>query len=48
MIYIRLDQPSRAIEYLERALAVNPNLDQVAQTIEMLQQLVRQRQRDMI
>jgi tetratricopeptide (TPR) repeat protein len=48
MIYIRLDEPSRAIEYLERALAVNPNLDQVAQTIEMLQQLVRQRQRDMI
>ena len=48
MIYMRLDQPARAIEYLEKALAVNPNLDQVAQTIEALRALLRQRRRDMI
>ena len=48
MIYMKLDEPSRAIEYLERALAVNPNLDQVAQTIEVLKMLLLQRRRDMI
>ena len=48
MIYMRLDQPGRAIDYLEKALAVNPNLDQVAQTIEVLKALMLQRRRDMI
>jgi tetratricopeptide (TPR) repeat protein len=48
MIYMQLDQPSRAIDYLERALAVNPNLDQVAPTIEALRRLLLQRRRDMI
>jgi tetratricopeptide (TPR) repeat protein len=48
MIYMQLDQPGRALEYLEKALAVNPNLDQVAQTIEMLKALLLQRRRDMI
>ena len=48
MIYMKLDEPSRAIEYLERALAVNPNLEQVAHTIEALQRLLQQRRRDMI
>jgi tetratricopeptide (TPR) repeat protein len=48
MIYMRLDQPARAIEYLEKALAVNPNLDQVAQTIEALKSVLLQRRRDMI
>jgi tetratricopeptide (TPR) repeat protein len=47
MIYIQLGQPARAIEYLERALAVNPNLDQVAQTIEVLKAQL-QRRRDTI
>ena len=48
MIYIQLDQPDRALGYLEKALAVNPNLQSVAQTIEMLKALVIQRRRDMI
>jgi tetratricopeptide (TPR) repeat protein len=48
MIYMQLDQPGRAIDYLEKALAVNPNLDQAAQTIEVLKALLLQRRRDMI
>jgi tetratricopeptide (TPR) repeat protein len=48
MNYMQLDEPARAIEYLERALAVNPNLDQVAQTIQALKRLLLQRRRDMI
>jgi tetratricopeptide (TPR) repeat protein len=48
MIYMQLDQPARAIDYLEKALAVNPNLDQVAQTIEALKSMLLQRRRDMI
>jgi tetratricopeptide (TPR) repeat protein len=48
MIYMQLDQPTRALEYLEKALAVNPNLDQVAQTIEALKTALLQRRRDMI
>jgi tetratricopeptide (TPR) repeat protein len=48
MIYMQLDQPARAIDYLEKALAVNPNLDQVAQTLEALKSMLLQRRRDMI
>ena len=48
MIYMQLDQPARAIDYLQKALAVNPNLDQVAQTIEILKTLLLHRRRDMI
>jgi len=48
MIYLRLDQPGRALGYLERALAVNPNLQSVEQTIETLKALLIQRRRDMI
>lgn len=48
MIYIQLEQPDRALGYLEKALAVNPNLDQVRQTIELLKALLIQRRRDMI
>jgi tetratricopeptide (TPR) repeat protein len=48
MIYLQLDQPGRALGYLERALDVNPNLKSVEQTIETLKALLIQRRRDMI
>ena len=48
MIYLKLDQPARALGYFERALAVNPNLDEVRQTIEALRALLLQRRKDTI
>jgi tetratricopeptide (TPR) repeat protein len=48
MIYLQLDQPGRALGFLERALAVNPNLQSVEQTIEALTALLSQRRRDTI
>ena len=48
MIYLQLDQPARALEYFEKALAVNPNLSRVADTIEELKTLVIQRRKDSI
>jgi tetratricopeptide (TPR) repeat protein len=45
-IYLRLDQPDKALEYFRRAIAVNPNLDDVQGMIERLEQLeARRRQR---
>jgi tetratricopeptide (TPR) repeat protein len=46
MIYMRLDRPERAIEYLQRALAINPNLRQLRSTIEELERELRERGRD--
>ena len=36
-IYLQLNQPERALSYFERALAVNPNMEQVERVIEELQ-----------
>src|SRR6266581_2932230 len=45
-IYLRLDQPERALEYFRRALAVNPNLEGVQGLAEKLDfMIVRRRQR---
>jgi len=45
-IYLRLDQPERALEYFRRALAVNPNLEGVQGLAEKLDSMiVRRRQR---
>ncbi|HTO13859.1 MAG TPA: tetratricopeptide repeat protein, partial [Candidatus Binatia bacterium] len=48
MIYAEMDQPGRAVEYFEKALAVNPNLTSVRQAIETLKALLLQRRREMI
>jgi tetratricopeptide (TPR) repeat protein len=48
MIYVELDQPGRAVEYFEKALAVNPNLASVQQALETLKALLLQRRREMI
>ena len=48
MIYVEIDQPGRAVEYFEKALAVNPNLTSVQQAIETLKALLLQRRREMI
>ena len=45
-IYLRLDQPDKALEYLRRALAINPNLRGVASIVEKLESFIaRRRQR---
>lgn len=38
MIYTQLDQPGRAVDYFRRALKINPNMQGVAQNIELLEQ----------
>ena len=48
MIYMQLDQPAQALDYFERALRVNPNLESTRQTIEILKTLLIQRRKDTI
>ena len=48
MIWLRLDEPARALERFEQALAVNPNLDAVRETIEGLRALLIQQRRNAI
>ena len=48
LIYLKMDQPARALEYFERALRVNPNMDQVRQTVDDLRQLLIQRRKDVL
>ncbi len=48
MNYLQLDQPDRALEYFEKALAVNPNLSRLEDTVEELRALVIQRRKDSI
>jgi tetratricopeptide (TPR) repeat protein len=48
MIYVTLGDPVRALTYFERALAVNPNLTQVEESIETLRKLIIQRRKDAI
>jgi tetratricopeptide (TPR) repeat protein len=38
LIYLHLGQPERALQYFERALAVDPNLDQVQAAVEALRE----------
>jgi len=48
MIWLRLDEPARALERFEQALAVNPNLESVRETIDALRELVIQQRRNAI
>jgi tetratricopeptide (TPR) repeat protein len=47
-IYLRLEEYGRALEYFQRALEVNPNMDGVRHSILLLEQLIEQRRRNMI
>jgi tetratricopeptide (TPR) repeat protein len=48
MIHMQESRHGQALAYFEKALAVNPNLGQVQETIEMLKALLIQRRKDMI
>jgi len=48
MIYLQLDQPAQALDYFQRALKVNPNLESINETVEMLKSLLIQRRKDTI
>jgi len=48
MIWLQLDQPTRALARFEEALAVNPNLDSVQETIDALRALLLRQRRDAI
>ena len=48
MIYLKLDRPAKALDYLQQALRVNPNLESVQQTVEMLKSMLIQRRKDTI
>jgi tetratricopeptide (TPR) repeat protein len=46
MIYVQLGKPERALEYFERALAINPNLEAVRAAADALRRLVLERRRN--
>jgi tetratricopeptide (TPR) repeat protein len=48
MNYLQLRQPENALQYFQRALRVNPNLEQVEATVTELKQLLLQQRRDSI
>src|SRR5262245_53132538 len=48
MIYLQLDEPAKALDYFQRALTVNPNLESINETVEMLKPLLIQRRKDTI
>jgi tetratricopeptide (TPR) repeat protein len=47
-IYLRLDQPERALDHFRRALRINPNLRGVADMIPRLEQLITERRKGTI
>ena len=48
MIWLQLHQPTRALARFQEALAVNPNLDSVQETIDALRALLLKQRRDAI
>jgi tetratricopeptide (TPR) repeat protein len=47
-IHARMGRPDKALELFKRALEVNPNMDDAAEMIQMLQRQIEARRRDMI
>jgi len=47
-IYLRLDQPERALDYFRRALRINPNMRGVAEVIPQIEQLLTERRKGTI
>ena len=47
-IYLRLDQPERALAYFRRAYRINPNMGQVGEAIRDLEQLLKERRKGTI
>jgi tetratricopeptide (TPR) repeat protein len=47
-IYVQLDKPEQALMYFQRALAVNPNLQQVENMIQQLKQVVIEKRKGTI
>ena len=47
-IYLQLDRPEEALTYFQRALAVNPNLQNVENMIQQLKQVVIEKRRGTI
>jgi tetratricopeptide (TPR) repeat protein len=47
-IYVQLDKPEEALVYFQRALVVNPNLQQVERMIEQLKQIVIEKRKGTI
>ena len=44
-IFLRLDEPERALEYFKRALAVNPNMESVEAAVQVLERALAQRKK---
>ena len=47
-IYLRMDQPERALTYFRRALRINPNMRGIQQVIPEIEQLLTERRRGTI
>ena len=47
-IYLRLDEPERALEYFQRALTVNPNMRSVEAAVTELKRLIIEKRRGVI
>jgi tetratricopeptide (TPR) repeat protein len=47
-IYLRMDQPERALTYFRRALKINPNMRGVQQVIPEIEQLLTERRKGTI
>ena len=44
-IYLRLDDPEKALEYFRRALVVNPNMESVEAAVQVLERALAQRKK---